>query len=105
MDDGEVTEEPRSFKDFRDCGLLWLFNTSVLHPRGFALGFHWANDADPELDEPIGWSIFGDGSEPWMFADGPAAPPHRTIDALFGAVEALLRPPVDANQLEIPGVG
>ena len=83
--------DPRPFKEFRDSGLLWLMNTTALHPRGFALAFHWADGADSEVDEPIGWSLVGDGSELWTFGDAEGTPEHRTLDAMFAGVESLLR--------------
>jgi hypothetical protein len=60
--------------DFQRHGLLWLFNTSVLHPQGYAMAI------DPETGE---WSILGDGSEPWMFGE-------ECIEE-FDAVQELLR--------------
>lgn len=49
---------------FHADGLLYLVNTSVLHPRGLALTLH----ADDE-GNPIGLSVSGDGIEPWCFGD------------------------------------
>jgi hypothetical protein len=69
--------------DLRDDGLLWLLNTAVLHPRGFALAFHYDDD-DTECRNPTGWLILGDGTEPWVMRDGPEN------DRCFAAVEALL---------------
>lgn len=51
-------------KKFQDDGLVWLVNTSVLHPRGLALAIH-LDDAG----EPLGLSIVGEGDEPWIFGD------------------------------------
>ena len=54
----------RPMHELRDTGLLWLINTTALHPRGFALALH--------LDDEglaTGWSLFGDGSEPWVMPD------------------------------------
>jgi hypothetical protein len=33
------------------------------------VAFHWSEDDDPNVDEPIGWSIVGDGTEPIYFGD------------------------------------
>ena len=72
---------PRPFSALRDSGLLWLINTSVLHPRGFALALHY----DDRGSEPTGWSLIGDGSEPWVFVDS------TDNDRCFAAVEATFR--------------
>lgn len=69
----------RPFGELRDAGLLWLINSAVFHPRGFALTFHRRGA------EIIGWSIEGDGSEPWHFVD------HGKSDANFLAAEATLQ--------------
>lgn len=69
-----------SFEQMRSLGLLWLINKAVFHPRGFALAIEYADG----LDEPLGWSIQGDGSEPWRFADG------NVEDEKFAAIEAIL---------------
>jgi hypothetical protein len=58
----------RTFGEFRDEGLLWLINTSVFHPRGYALAFVY-DDEDTEFKNPIGWQLVGDGSEPWVMLD------------------------------------
>lgn len=71
----------RPFKEFRDSGLLWLFNTTALHPRGYALGLVWGEGANPEFDEPIGWTLLGDGLEPFVFGEDIGR---------FDAVERLL---------------
>lgn len=69
-------DAPRPFAEFRDTGLLWLINTSVLHPRGFALAWCYENG------EVTGWRLLGDGSESWRFeGDG--------VDQCFADVEAL----------------
>jgi hypothetical protein len=58
--------EGRDFADLRETGLLWLINRVVFHPRGFGLALHVADDGTT-----TGWSLQGDGSEPWTFEDGP----------------------------------
>lgn len=66
------------FDDLRATGLLWLLNKSCLHPRGYALAFHY--DGDGELS---GWKLLGDGSEPWQFD-------VDTENDAFARVEAFL---------------
>jgi len=52
----------RPLSDLRDTGLLWLINRSVFHPRGLALALHC-----DEHGTLTGWSLQGDGAEPWQF--------------------------------------
>ena len=62
--------------DLRADGLLWLINTVVFHPRGFALA----------VDSETGaFSLMGDGSERWAFAPGD----DPGIDALWARAEAV----------------
>ena len=60
--------EVYEFGEFRDKGLLWLINTSVFHPRGYAIAFFYDDD-DTEFKNPTGWKLVGDGSEPWVMLD------------------------------------
>jgi hypothetical protein len=57
----ERDRPPRPFDDLRASGLLWLINRALLHPRGYALALH------VEGGEAVGWSLLGDGSEPWRY--------------------------------------
>jgi hypothetical protein len=78
-----VTEEvpdpknPRPFSDLREKGLLWLINTTVFHPRGFALAM-----AFNEAGEAIGWQLLGDGKEPWAFGES-CDPEFEAVERLF----------------------
>ena len=67
--------------DLRDCGLLWLINRCVLHPRGFALAIHYDGAGNA-----AGWALLGDGSEPWAFAMDDEE------DDCFRRVQELLAP-------------
>jgi len=70
----------RPFAELRDSGLLWLVNAAVLHSRGYALALHFDDDGNA-----TGWSLQGDGSEPWTFlTDDPE------IDQRFASVNRLL---------------
>ncbi len=84
MDNDEAVtsdvQQARSFRELRETGLLWLINRVVLHPRGFALALHFDDDGNA-----TGWSLVGDGSEPWAF-------PHELEDELFQKVSELLKP-------------
>lgn len=64
---------------FSETGILWAINRQVFHPRGFALALH--RDDHGHL---VGWSIEGDGAEPWRFDDEAAE------RACFLAFERLL---------------
>lgn len=79
----------RPFADLRETGLLWLLNRVVFHPRGYAFALHFNDD-----HECTGWSLMGDGTEPWSMADRPPdtrPADYRTEDELFRAVNELLR--------------
>jgi hypothetical protein len=77
--------EVHTFEEFRDRGLLWLINTSVFHPRGYAIAFVYEDD-DTEFKNPTGWQLIGDGSEPWWFIDD-----NGSIDLHFAMVEKLFK--------------
>ena len=74
-----------TFGEFRDEGLLWLINTSVFHPRGYAIAFVY-DDEDTGFKNPTGWQLFGDGSEPWQFIDE-----NGSLDAHFSNVQKLFK--------------
>ena len=69
----------RDFAELRESGMLWLINATVFHPRGYALALHLDDDG-----KATGWSLTGDGTEPWSRADFPGRP---TLDDLFAAAE------------------
>jgi hypothetical protein len=71
---------PRPLSELRDTGLLWLINRVVFHPRGWALALHTDED-----DAIIGWSLEGDGAEPWIFSE-------FMEQQKFAAAEETLRP-------------
>ena len=72
----------RTFGEFRDEGLLWLINTSVFHPRGYAIAFVYEDD-DTEFKNPTGWQIVGDGSEPWVMGDHIGDKQFLSVEKLF----------------------
>ena len=55
-------ETGKPFAELQAAGLLWLINRVVFHPQGYALTFHC--EADGSV---TGWSMQGDGTEPWSF--------------------------------------
>lgn len=71
----------RPFAELRDTGLLWLINRTVFHPRGYALGL--VADGSGQI---LGWSLLGDGSEPWRYGTEPgeASYLHRAEQTLRG---------------------
>lgn len=87
----------RPFEDLRPTGLLWLINTTVFHPRGYALALHFNDDGSCS-----GWSLMGDGSEVWQFTDkrlGEAIPagymalderPGEADDFILGVLEHVI---------------
>ena len=89
---GDTTHQDptgRPFADLRATGLLWLINTTVFHPRGYALALHF-DGKHPDLGACTGWSLMGDGSEPWQFAT-QGWPEGEGIDEAFAAVNEMLR--------------
>lgn len=66
------------WNELREFGILWLINKAVFHPRGFAFGI--VMDEDGTIS---GWSMSGDGSEPWNF-------PEAVDDECFARVEEFL---------------
>lgn len=74
----------RTFSDLRPTGLLWLINTTVFHPRGYALALHF--DVDGNC---TGWSLMGDGAERWSFAE-EGWPDGESLDDAFNAVRELM---------------
>lgn len=88
MPDGEI----RDIEELRDSGLLWLINRVALHPRGYALAFHYDDDGDF-----IGWSLMGDGTEPWAFDHEMELEGRfmQRVEQLFN----VNRPPLDAGDL------
>lgn len=82
------------FGQLRELGLLWLINTSVFHPRGYALALTY-DDHDTEFTTPLGFRILGDGSEPWTMGDPSPeriAAGDPTLDDLFKRAAILLAP-------------
>lgn len=77
-------DDGRPFSELSPTGLLWLINTTVFHPRGYALALHFDDAGDA-----TGWSLMGDGAEPWQFAT-EGWPEGQGIDAAFTAAKALL---------------
>lgn len=52
------------FEAMSDMGILWLINKEVFHPRGLALGL-----CIDRTEKVTGWTISGDGGEPWSFPE------------------------------------
>lgn len=76
----------RSFRDLQTTGLLWLINSVVFHPRGFALGMVPGDD-DPDGTGPyFGWNLLGDGTEPWTMGTDPINDERfRAVEEFFAA--------------------
>ncbi len=63
-----------SFEEMRSTGVLWALNRVLFHPRGYALGFTYPDSVTKEEImrhdvEPTGWTLYGDGTEVWAYAD------------------------------------
>lgn len=70
------------FEQLRDTGLLWLINTTVFHPRGYAMSI----DLDPETGAARGFQIIGDGKNRWTYHESLTA----ELDAKFQTIRRLL---------------
>lgn len=73
----------RPFSEFRDEGLLWLVNTAVFHPRGYALSFEVDDDGTV-----TGWQLLGDGTEAWQFSGDEVS--QALTAQRFASVRALM---------------
>lgn len=88
----------RPFADLRDTGLLWLLNRVVFHPRGYALALHFTDGGSEggTYRDCTGWSLQGDGTEPWTMGTTPPTDHQRakygakSEDELFALVKALM---------------
>jgi YD repeat-containing protein len=74
-------EDNRSFEEFRKAGFLWLINTAVFHPRGFAIAFSYNSEGNVS-----GWQLLGDGRERWAFSED-GWPEGEGPDDAFDAAE------------------
>lgn len=61
----DESAQREALRAFRDDGLLWLVNTAILHPRGFALGVQV-----DENDEPVGLAVAQHTDDYWHFQPG-----------------------------------
>lgn len=68
-----------SLSDLEESGLLWLFNESVLHPRGYHIGLI------SEDEHVVGWLLMGDGTE--VVLPDPSVDP----DVAFNKVQRFLK--------------
>lgn len=73
--DYDLDRQP--FQTLRTTGVLWAINRYLFHPRGYALAVHFPDPATQiELTKikqglvaPTGWSVLGDGTEPYAFTE------------------------------------
>lgn len=79
-------EQSQTLQKFWEEGLLWLVNTAILHPRGYALTIVYDDEA---LNTPLGLFIQGDGDEPWCFGDDEATEPLEKHQRAMAARELL----------------
>lgn len=74
-----MTDTIKAPVDLLEDGLLWLINKTVFHPRGFALGY------TPETGE---FELWGNGDEPWGYANVDEDAKFRAVEAAFAKVRA-----------------
>lgn len=76
-----MSESWRPFEDLgQETGLLWLINTTVFHPRGYAM------ELVSVEGEWVGWKLVGNGTEPFMFTNEDP----KAIDECFRRAENIL---------------
>lgn len=78
-------ETARPLETLSATGLLWLLNSEVLHPRGFALAL-----AYDEAGLVVGWTMQGDGVERMSFDAETNEEKSATVEAFF-ADERMVR--------------
>jgi hypothetical protein len=76
--------QERPWHELGESGLLWLINTIVFHPRGYALAIHLDDQGTA-----TGFSILGDGTERWTFSEN-WPDNQRSPDDAFAAIKELL---------------
>jgi hypothetical protein len=60
--------------DLLDDGVLWLINSAVFHPRGYALGYEAASGR---------FQMLGVGREPWVYDEETAKEKHAALEAML----------------------
>lgn len=80
--------EPMPFEALREHEVLWAINRTLFHPRGYALGLSYPSKDVEAINrheiEPDGWTLYGDGTEPWQYGDSVDE------DAAFAVFNAFL---------------
>ena len=86
------TPNPVVAVDLLEDGVLWLINSTVFHPRGFALTV-----AQDDNGNHLGLLLQGDGTEVWQYGTDPDNPGRVDVDAKLAAVNALFARAAKAN--------
>lgn len=74
-----------TFEQFRTVGLLWALNRYLLHPKGYAVSFHY----DEPDNEVVGWELLGDGTEVWAFDNETDDSGFERFTAFIKGVESV----------------
>ena len=81
-----------TLEEFRSNGLLWLINSTVFHPRGFALAVVYDKESPDDHQDAkiIGLRLMGDGKEPWAYSDkmyDEATGSFDSVNQLFDSLQ------------------
>lgn len=82
---------PLTAANLRDSGLLWLINTSVFHPRGYALFLSIPTEEDKAEGQVESFGFWGDGTEPYSFGDS-AEEEFTALERVLSSVTTFIRP-------------
>lgn len=82
---------PLTAANLRDSGLLWLINTSVFHPRGYALFLSIPTEAERAEGQVESFGFWGDGTEPYSFGDS-AEEEFTALERVLSSVTTFIRP-------------
>ena len=80
-----------------DTGVLWLINKSVFHPRGFALTLV----KDQDTGDIKGWTLQGDGTEPWAFTTEVDDEKFTMVETLFEYARIFGKAPVKMPPMDL----
>lgn len=82
---------PLTAENLRNSGLLWLINTSVFHPRGYALFLSIPTEEEKAEGHVESFGFWGDGTEPYSFGDSTEEE-FTALERVLSSVTTFVRP-------------